>query len=48
MEKEEAWVKKASQLLPFLVGSPAILEDYAEVSFEFPNLQACLVMVRVD
>ena len=48
MEEEEAWVEKASQLLPFLAGSPAILEDYVGVSFECPYLQARLVMVRVD
>ena len=48
MEEEEAWVEKASQLLPFQTGSPAILEDYAGVSFEYPYLQARLVMVKVD
>ena len=48
MEEEEAWVKKASQLLPFLAGFPTILEDYAEVSFEYPYIQARFVMVRVD
>ena len=48
MEEEEAWVEKASQLLPFLAGFPAILEDYAGVSFEYPYLQARFVMVRVD
>ena len=48
MEEEEAWVEKASQLLPFLAGSLAILEDYAGVSFEYPYLQTRLVMVRVD
>ena len=32
MEEEEAGVEKASQLLPFLVGFPAILEDCAGVS----------------
>ena len=48
MEEEEAWVEKASQLLPFLASSPAILEDYARVSFEYLYLQARLVMVRVD
>ena len=31
MEDEEAGVEKASQLLPFLAGFPAILEDYARV-----------------
>ena len=48
MEEEEAWVRKASQLLPFLASFPAILEDYAGVSFEYPYLQTCFVMVRVD
>ena len=48
MEGEEAWVEKASQLLPFLAGSLVILEDYAGVSFECPYLQARLMMVRVD
>ena len=48
MEEEEAWVKKASQLLPFLAGSPTILKDYAGVSFECSYLQARLVLVRVD
>ena len=32
MEEEEAWVEKASQLLPFLAGFLAILKDYAGVS----------------
>ena len=48
MEEEEAWVEKASQLLPFLAGFPAILEDCARISFEYPYLQACHVVVRVD
>ena len=48
MEEEEAWVEKASQLLPFLADFPAILEDYAGVSFEYPYLQARFVMERVD
>ena len=48
MEEEEAWVEKASQLLPFLAGFPAILGDYAGVSFEYPDLQARFVTVRVD
>ena len=38
VEEEEAWVEKVSQLLPFLAGSLAILEDYAGVSFEYPYL----------
>ena len=48
MEEEEAWVERASQLLPSLAGFPATLEDYVGVSFEYPYLQACLVMVRID
>ena len=48
MEKEEAWVEKASQLLPFLAGFLVILEDYSGVSFEYPYLQARFMMVRVD
>ena len=48
MEKEEAWVEKASQLLPSLVGFLTALEDYVGVSFEYPYLQARLVVVRVD
>ena len=47
-EEEEAGVEKASQLLPFLVNFPSILEGYAGVSFEYPYLQARFVMVRVD
>ena len=47
MKEEEAWVEKASQLLPFLAGFPAIFEDYAEVSFEYPYLHARFVVVRV-
>ena len=48
MEEEEAWVEKASQLLPSLTGFPATLEDYTGVSFEYPYLQARLVVMRVD
>ena len=48
MEEEEVWAEQASQLLPFQAGFPATLEDYAGVSFEYPYLQACFVMVRVD
>ena len=48
MVKEEAGVKKASQLLPFLANFPTILEGYAGVSFEYPYLQGHFVMVRVD
>ena len=48
MGEEEVWVKQASQLLPFLVDFPAILEGYAGVSSEYPYLQAHFGMVRVD
>ena len=48
MGEEEAWVEKASLLLPFLAGFPAILENYAGVSFEYPYPQARFVMVKVD
>ena len=48
MEEEEAWVEKASQLLPFLASFLAILKDYVGVSFEYPYLQTRFVMVRVD
>ena len=48
MEEEEAWVEKASQLLPSLAGFPATLEDNVGVSFEYLYLQACFMMVRVD
>ena len=47
MEEEEAWVEKASQLLPFLASFLVTLEDFVGVSFEYPYLQACLVMVRI-
>ena len=46
--EEEVWVEQASQLPPFLAGFPAILEDYAEISFGYPYLQASFVIVRVD
>ena len=48
MEEEEAWVEKASQLLPSLAGFLATLEDYVGVSFEYPYFQAHLGMVRID
>ena len=47
-EEEEAGVEKASQLPPFLADFPAILEDYARVSSEYPYLQARFGIVRVD
>ena len=48
VEEEEAWVEKASQLLLSLTGFLTALEDYVGVSFEYPYLQARLVVVRVD
>ena len=36
MEEEEAWVEKATQLLPSLAGFLTTLEDYVGVSFEYP------------
>ena len=48
MGEKEAWVEKTSQLLPSLVGFLAALEDYVGVFFEYPYLQACLVVMRVD
>ena len=48
MEEEEAWVEKASQLLPSLAGFLTTLEDYVGVSFEYPCLQARLMVVKVD
>ena len=48
MGEEEAWVEKASQLLPSLIGFLIALKDYVGVSFEYPYLQARLVVVRVD
>ena len=48
MEEEEAWAKKAFQLLPFLASSLVTPKDFFGVSFEYPYLQARFVMVRVD
>ena len=48
MEEKEVWVGQASQLPPFLVGSPATLEGYVGVSFECPCLQVCLVTEKID
>ena len=48
MGEEEVWVEQASQLLPFLADFPAILKGYVGVSFEYPCLQARLVMERID
>ena len=46
--EEEVWVGQASQLPPFRTGSLATLEGYVGVSSEYPCLQACLVMERID
>ena len=48
MEEEEAWVEKASQLLPSLAGSLITLKDFFGVSFGYPSFQARLVMAKVD
>ena len=48
MEEEEVWAEKAFQLLPFLAGSLVTLENFFMVSFEYPYLQARIVVVRVD
>ena len=48
MGEEEVWVEQASQLPPFLAGSPVTLEGCAGVSSEYPYLQALFGMVRVD
>ena len=48
MGEEEVWVDQASQLPPFLAGSPATLKGCVGVSSEYPCLQARLVMDRID
>ena len=48
MEEEVAWAEKAFQLLPSLAGSLITAEDFFGISFEYPYLQTCFVMVRVD
>ena len=48
MEEEEAWVEKTFQLLPFLASSLVTPKDFFGVSFEYPSLQARLVVVKVD
>ena len=48
MGEEEAWVEKASQLLPSLAGFLTAPEDSFKVSFGYPFLQARLVVVKVD
>ena len=46
--EEEVWVERASQLPPFLAGSPATFEGCVGVSSECPCLQACLVIEKID
>ena len=40
VEEEEAWVEKASQLLPSLAGSPTVPISFFGVSFRYPSLLA--------
>ena len=40
VEEVEAWAKKASQLLPSLVGSLIAPEGFFGVSFRYPSLLA--------
>ena len=47
MEEEEAWVEKASQLLPSLAGSLIAPEDFFGVSFGYPSLLARPLVVKV-
>ena len=44
----EAWAEKASQLLPFLVGSLVAPEGFFGASFEYPSLLARFLEVKVD
>ena len=46
--EEEGWVEQASQLPPFLAGSPAPLEGCVGVSSKYPCLQARLVMEMIN
>ena len=46
MVEEEAWVEKASQLLPSLASFLTALEEYVGFSFEYPYLQARLVVAK--
>ena len=48
MGEEEVGVEQAYQLAPSLAGSPTTLEGCVGVSFEYPCLQACFVMERID
>ena len=48
VEEVEAWAEKASQLLPFLVGSLVAPEGFFGASFGYPSLLACFLEVKVD
>ena len=47
VKEVEAWVEKASQLLPFLVGSLVALVGFFGVSFGYPSLMARSLVVKV-
>ena len=47
VKKVEAWAKKASQLLPFLIGSLVTPVGFFGVSFGYPSLLACSRGVKV-
>ena len=47
VEEVEVWVEKASQLLPFLVGSLVAPVGFFEVSFGYPYLLARSWVVKV-
>ena len=48
MAEEEVWVEQASQLPPFLASFLVTVEGCVGVSSEYPCLQACLVMEKID
>ena len=47
VEEVEAWAKKASQLLPFLVGSLVTPVGFFGVFFGYPSLLARSLVVKV-
>ena len=47
VEEVEVWVEKASQLLPFLVGSLVAPVGFFGVSFGYPSLLARSLVVKV-
>ena len=47
VEEVEAWAKKASQLLPFLIGSLVTPVGFFGVSFGYPSLLTCSLVVKV-